>query len=193
MRPLSEATKYVGRQKFIEAVFLATQNNDASATAFWRIWQDLSVPEQKTVPFDDIALAAGVHPNDLMAAAVNAAMVLNTRTSDLVYAAMAPSVVRQMMKSALRISGKHAQVAMLDRHKVLQHGSFLPSPHGQTINVNANAKSEAKSVAAAAVASAHPSVPSFLDDMEDLQPVKERVHRELLEATTQRVIDAEPE
>jgi hypothetical protein len=191
MRPLSEATKFIGRKKFIEAVYLSAQSQDPVGVAFWQIWQTLSDREQNVVPFDEVAMVAGVHPNELMAAAVSAAMLINSQTSEMVYAAFAPRVVRQMMKSATRIGGPHAQIAMLDRHKVLQHGGFLPSPHGQTINVNANANAESKA-AAAAVTSSDASVPSFLDDMEDLHPAKDRVQRRLLERTPpERSVDVD--
>lgn len=192
MQPLSEATKYIGRKKFLESVYLAAQNGDASAIAFWTIWQDLTPREQLYIPFDEIAVAAGVHANELMASAVNAAMILGARTSEMVYAAHAPMVVKQMLKSAQRIGGQHAQVAMLDRHKVLQHGGFLPSPHGQTITVNNTAQSDAKALAAAKT-NEDPSVPSFLEDMDDLEPVKTTVHRGLLEATPQRIVETPDE
>lgn len=192
IQPLSEATKYIGRQKFLESVYLAALNKDATAVAFWKAWEDLTEYEQRHMPFDEVALIAGVHAHELMSAAVSAAMVLGARASEMVYASMQPKVVRQMMKSATRIGGKHAQVAMLDRHKALQHGMapFLPAPHGQTINVNASSKADAKA-AAAAKASNDPSVPDFLDDMDDLDAPKQVVQRRLLTETPNRVVDAD--
>lgn len=189
MQPLSEATKYIGRQRFLEAVLLAAQNGDTNAVAFWRIWEDLAEADKRIVPFDEVALLAGVQAHELMSAAVQAAMLLGARTSEMVYATMQPKVVRQMMKSAMRIGGRHAQVAMLDRHKALQHGAFLPVPHGQTINVNATSTAAAKA-AAAAQANTDPSVPSFLEDMDDIDGPTQDVQRRLLETPT-RVIDAD--
>jgi hypothetical protein len=192
MQPLAEATKYIGRQKFLEAVYLAALNEDKGAVAFWRIWEDLTESEQKIVAFDEVALLAGVAAHELMSSAVGAAMLLGSRTSEMVYATMQPNVVRQMMKSAMRIGGKHAQIAMLDRHKALQHGAFLPVPHGQTINVNATSKADAKA-AAAAEANTHPSVPSFLEDMDDLDAPKQVVQRQLLTETFSRAVDSDPD
>lgn len=191
MQPLGEATKYIGRKKFLEAVYLAALNHDETAIAFWRIWEGLSLEDQRLVPFDEVALLAGVHAHELMSTAVSAAMILGSRTSEMVYASMQPAVVRQMMKSAMRIGGKHAQVAMLDRHKALQHGvgSFLPTPHGQTINVNASSQAAAKA-AAAAQSSNDPSVPSFLEDMDELDGPKSEVQTALIAETPSRTIEA---
>lgn len=191
LRPLSEATKYVGRQKFLEAILLAVQSNDPIAITFWNEWEKLSEYDKRGVVLDEVALLAGVYAHDLMASAVRAATMLGASTSQMIYASMQPSVVRQMMKSAMRIGGKYAQTAMLDRHKILQHGlePFLPAPHGQTINVNASSQAAAKA-AAAAQSNADPSVPSFLEDMGELDAPKVAVQRHL-EATTTRVVDAD--
>jgi hypothetical protein len=190
IQPLAEATKYIGRQKFLEAVYLGALNKDPHALAFWRIWEGITEYEQRKMPFDEVALMAGVHAHELMASAVTAAMVLGAKTSEMVYASMQPKVVRQMMKSAMRIGGKNAQVAMLDRHKALQHGAFLPVPHGQTITVNANSKADAKAAAAAA-ANTDPSVPSFLEDMDDLDGPKQDVQRQLLTDAPVRIVDVD--
>jgi hypothetical protein len=187
---LSEVTAIIGRQTFLDTVSLAAQTDDPCATAFWQTYQSISVADQRDLPFDEIALAAGVPAHELLGAAVRAAMRFGVPTGEMVYAAMAPRVVRQMMTSAMRIGGPDARGAMLDRHKVLQHSAFLPAPHRQTIIVDAPSTADAKS-ATAAVANADASVPSFLEDMASLDDVKREVQRQLIAHAPGRVVDGD--
>jgi len=151
-----------GRERFFELVKRASMDGAPSATAFLTCFATLKASEQKRVVLDDVCVAAGVRPRDLMVAVVSAAMDEGEENSDLIAATTEPDIVRQMAKSAKRIGGQHAHVAMRDRHAILQRQKFLPIPKGTTIHVSASANSFA-----AAAATAEPSVPSFLEDMTD--------------------------
>jgi hypothetical protein len=167
----------VGKESFLQFVLLASINGDESARAWLRSYEVASALG-KLAP-DRICILSGVRPDDLLAAVVKAGVTLGARTSQMVYAALKPKIVKKMAQSALRISGKHAEIAQKDRLAILQHDGFLPTPARMVINNNNTANAESKAAAAAA-ANSEPSVPSFLDDIDSTQAARESVQRTLL-------------
>ena len=161
-----------GRDRFLDYVQLAAAEKNDEAEIFLGIYQELSVIEQLNVSFDDICAAGDIRPSVLMAAVVQAAMEYGQTVADVVAAASHPKIVRQTVKSAMRIGGQFADIAQKDRVILLQKQKFAPVPRGTTVTVNANASANARAAAAAA---SQPSVPSFLDDVGSLQGVKDRI------------------
>lgn len=183
------AVRYIegGRQRFLEVVYQAAQNGDPDAVKWITVFADLRPYEQAKVSFDDICAASGVRPSDLMAIAVSTAMEFGEDVGNLVAASMHPKVVRQMAKSAMRIGGANAEIALKDRIALMQHSRFLPIPRNASMHVNVNASSSANA-AAAAKATTEPSVPSFAEDMSSLIGPKAQVQR-VLEGSVEEPCD----
>jgi hypothetical protein len=171
------AIRYIpgGRKVFLEHVKYAVLNNDPSAMAFWAVYSNLAGRGQRFCNFDDVCVAAGLQPDVLMSAIIGHSMRMKADVSDLVQATLQPQVIQAWGKSAVRISGAHAEIAQKDRTMFLQSAGLVAVPKGASIHLHANATANSQAASAAA---AHPSVPSFLDDVD-------------LENTTQRAIDGQ--
>ena len=178
---LSFTMRYLpgGHDRFLEFVKLAMLNGDPSADAWWKIYADLPTGIRRKANFDDICVAAGIKPSALMAAVVGHGMEAATDMGNLVAAALHPEVIQAAGKSAMRISGPHADIAAEDRKQLLQARGFLPVPKGASIHVHANASSNAQ--AASAIAS-DPSVPKFSSDIAALAVPRADVQRRLAES-----------
>lgn len=165
---LSFATRYIdgGRPRFIEYVQLAMLDNHPAACAWYAVYADLNAYDREHVSLDDVCAASGVRPKDLMSVVVAVAMDYGTDVGNLIAAVTHPEVVRQAAKSAKRIGGDHASIALEDRRMLFQHHNFIPVPRSMAININASA-----SAAAAAAATQEPTVPSFVDDIRRVRQV----------------------
>jgi hypothetical protein len=168
-----------GRDRFLAYIVQATLDGNDVAQRWYAVWSRLNQSQQTVVPFDDVSAAAGIAPSEVASLVVVTGMKHAEDMTQIVKASLTPRIVRQMGKSALRIAGPHAEVAMRDRHLYLQGVGQLPVPRNasMTVNVNANASANAKAAAAAVT---QPSVPTFLADMESLREPKEEVQRALL-------------
>lgn len=175
---LRRAYSYVdgGRTRYLEYLAHAVRDGNQVAIQWWSVFEHLAPYQQEDVPFDDVCVAAGVSPSDLMGVIVSTGMKHEMEVSDIAASALLPGVVHQMAKSARRIGGAHAEVAHKDRIAFLQHHKFVPLPRGTVVTVNASANANAK---AAAAASSEPSVPSFVEDMGSLQGPKSDVQAAL--------------
>ncbi len=164
---LSYTIRYLpgGRGRFLEYVKLAALNGDVAADAWWTVFKDLTKTERDRCSFDDVCVACGITPSKLMAAVITHAMEAQKDAADLVAASFHPGVVEAMGKSAVRITGPHAEIAAEDRRQFLQGRGFLPVPKGNQIHLHANASANSQ---AAAVAAADPATPKFADDIEAL-------------------------
>lgn len=167
-----------GRDKFLDGVQMAASDCQKPAEVFLALYQGLTEPQQAEVSFDDVCAAGGIVPSDLMARVVKAAMDHSLNVGDMTAAAMHPRIVRQTAKSALRIGGKHAEIAQKDRLVMLQKTRFAPVPRGASVTVNTQVSANAKAAAAAA---SQPSVPSFFEDVGSLQGPADQVRRDRLE------------
>ena len=175
---LSFAIRYLpgGRQRFLEFVKLAALNGDPAAELWWRIFADLPQRERVRVNYDDVCKAAGIKPSALIAGIVGHGMEAATDMGNLVAAALHPEVIAAAGKSALRISGPHADIAAEDRKQLLQARGFLPVPKGASIHLHANASANAQ---AAAAASTDPSVPKFSQDIAALAAPRGAVQKQI--------------
>lgn len=191
VQSLSIATRYIdgGRQRFIEFVQMAMLNRLPACEKFWLVYADLLPGERMVVSYDDVCAAAGVRPSELMAEVVSTGMEFGTDVGNLAAAALHPAIVHQTGKSAKRIAGQYADIAMKDRHAMLQARGFLPVPKGAQVHVHASASANAQ---AAAAASADPSVPSFAENMAALTHPRAAVQQQLIEATALDPEDAAP-
>jgi len=161
VQPLSAMTRFVegGRERIVELIQMAVQNNDATATAWWQVYRELPSYTRAIVSFDDICAASNVKPKDLLICLVSTAIDFSQDTGNLVAAILSPKIIAKLAESAERLDGPFAEIAHKDRLAFLQGRSFLPAPKGAVIvNVAANAQ-------AAAAASHEPSVPSFARDL----------------------------
>lgn len=184
LRPISEAASLVGKKRFLEAIYLAVVNGDPAALAWWKAYEGLDEYSRQLqqLIFDEVALSAGVRPDELLKAVVGAAVTLGSRTNELVYAMMSPKVVKAMTQSATRIdplkfSDKVLELGQRDRQAILQGKGFLTTRGGPSININTNASAAA--AAKADAASAEPTVPSFLDDVAALEAPKAAVQQRI--------------
>lgn len=178
---LAQTIRFVpgGRETFIALVQRGARNGDKEALAWWGVYQDLMPVDQKHVELDLVCEASGVSPDRLMAVVVSTAMRAGADAAELVAATTYPSVVRQTVKSALRIGGDHADIAQKDRELLLQHHKFIASPKaGGSVFVNAQANANA-----AAKASTEPSVPSFAQTLNQAMGAHKDVQGEIIDAT----------
>lgn len=185
MQPLAQVIRFVpgGRDAFLGYIQRAARNGDPDATKFWDVFVDLRPLTQQRIDLDAVAEASGVPPDTLVAVAVSTAMRLGADAADLFAAATQPMVVRQTVKSAMRIGGQHAKIAQKDREFVLQHHKWIPTRGTVNVSATANASSQA-----AAAAAAHPSVPTFAESLNSSVHAKQAVQQERA-----RVIDGEVE
>lgn len=182
---ISEATRYVdgGRVRLLDYCKIAVADGNPLAVLWWNAFSEIDPGDQGYVSYDDVCAACGITPSSFLGMIVEAGAQHEMETADLIAISLQPKLVRQMAKSALRISGKHAEVARRDRESLLQQRKFLAAPRGLNVNVNATASANAK---AAAASISEPSVPSFVGDMDDLVAPKADVQRAL-----SAVLDAE--
>jgi len=165
-----------GRNEFLGFVRRAALNHDADAVEWWKVFSDLLPVHQARVNLDDVCEASGITPDKLMAIVVSTAMRAGVDAAEYYAATTHPQVVRQTVKSSLRIAGKHAAIAQKDREFVLQHHKFIPPPGRGGIFVNANANA-----AAAASAQSQPSVPSFADSLGGAMEAHKTIQGELID------------
>lgn len=166
VQSISLATRYLpgGRAKFLAYVQLAALNREnAAIDAWWMVFTSLTEYEQDLVNYDDVCAAAGVKPYEFMAAVVSATMKMGRDAGNLIAATMQDKVIAAAARSAKRIAGANAQIALEDRKTLLQHYGVAPIPKGTSVHVHANASAQA-----AAAAASEPSVPNFAGDLDAL-------------------------
>lgn len=184
MNALAHATRFLpgGRAEFLEGVSRAMLEQLPAATNWWMVYAKLLPSHRLTVSFDDVCIAAGVRPSQLMAEVISCTMEFGQDVGQLTSAAMHPVLVHQLAKSAKRIGGEYADIAQKDRHAFLQARGFLPVPRNVSVAVHANANASAQSTAqsaAVAASAADPSVPSFAATMEALRGVRGSVQKQI--------------
>lgn len=166
-----------GRKTFLGLVQRASRNHDPDAMRWWDAFMDLLPRDQVTVELDLICEASGVAPDRLMAVVVSTAMRFGSDAAELVASTTYPLLIHQTARSAMRIGGKHANIAQRDREIMLQHNKFIPTPGGHG-NVFVNASAQAN---AAAAAQSQPSVPTFSQSLEHAMGARKAVQGELVE------------
>lgn len=163
-----------GRETVLQYIRIAAADGDPHAEVFLHVWDDLKVHEQRVSTLDDVCAAAGVLPVKLVKAIVGSAFESGCDIANLVAATAHPDVVASTVKFAQKLDGVE------DRKMLLQHAGFLPTPKGTTINVGVTANATAM---AAAAASSDSSVPSFLEDMDEIATPVEQVQKQLIAAS----------
>lgn len=183
VQSLSIACRFIegGRVAFIEFMQMAVLNEIDCAKKWWLVFAELTPAERAVVSLDDVCAASGVRPSELMANIVATAMEYGNDVGNLIHASMHPGIVIQGAKSAKRIGGDHAAIALRDREMMFQHAGFLPS--GKTVapvNVNVNNTATASSNAASmAAARATPSLPMFSSTMRSVGRVRHGVQQQI--------------
>jgi hypothetical protein len=163
-RPLTDAVRLIGRDSFLDYVYVAVLNEDESARTWWETYQALSQYDRDTYSLEALCLLAEVPPDRVFGAAMAAGLQLGARMSDLVYGMHQAGMVRRLVDSASFVSHDPATNSR-DRQLFLQHGGFLPtSSGGPTITVQATASAKAASVTTT------PGLPSFLEDVLSVRP-----------------------
>lgn len=184
VQSLSAMTRFIdgGRDRFIEILQMAVLNNEPAAVKWWSVYRELPAFERSRVSFDDVCAASDVKPKDLVVIVISTAYDYHQDVGNLIAAITSPKIVDALTRSAERIDGDYAEVAMKDRHEFLRARGFLPVPKGTSIHVHASANAQA-----AAAASTEPTVPKFSDD---LSAVGQRVS--LVAPTPAFLADAPP-
>lgn len=166
---IANAIRYVpdARNWFIEQVQMAMLNEEEAARRWWLVFGDLSPTQQAAANFDDVCAAAQVRPSELLAMVTFYTLEAQRDMGNVLAGLAHPSIVRQTIKSARRIAGKHAHIALRDREMLHQHRGFVPIPRTAVVNVNASATATAASQARAdqAAAASAPGMPSFAEEM----------------------------
>ena len=178
MSALTDLVRYVhgGRLKFLQMVKQAALNGNEAARQWIDVFARLPISHQRIVVLEDVCETANVSPRDLVAIAVSEAMEFGTSSAEFIAAMTHPKLVARMTKSAMRIGGAYADIALRDRHALMQHHKFIPIPRNASVAVNVSANSSANAAAAAAN-EANPTVPSFSQSMASLEGAKDRVPR----------------
>ncbi len=174
-----------GRDTFLRFVMLAASDGDDDALKFIHAFGELRLLEQQRVSFDLLCLTCGVSPVLLLKSVVGVAFDTGIDTANLVAAAAHPSVVARTIESAQRLD---SEIGAKDRHALLAHHGFVPTPKSATINVNANANASAS---AAAATSADASVPKFLGAAKTAAAARESVQHQLSAPDPDAIIDVD--
>jgi hypothetical protein len=191
-RLLTQTIRYIpgGRKQFLNLIQLALRNQErlgatggapdavpddepaavSPIMTWWAVFAALPKLQQKHVPLDDVCLASGVFPDELVPAIVQVAMQYGTDVADMVAAVAHPDLVHRATKFAKQRDGVE------DRRMLFQHMGFLPVPRGTTIAIRASAQAGASAMAADG-ASNDPSVPSFVQDIESIRAPQRRVQQ----------------
>ena len=154
---------------------LAAMNGNDSAMTWWHVFEKLNQHEKQVVSYDDICAASGISPKNILMAIAGAGYDANCDIANLLASHMHPGVVAASAKAALKGDG------IEDRKLLMQHQGFIPVPKGTSINIHTSAHAQAAAHAQAQSLS-DPSVPSFLDDIDDLGSVTRAVQGEIIEA-----------
>jgi hypothetical protein len=181
---LTLAIRYLegGRATFLQYVTLAATDEDEDAKTFLHVYLDLTKYEQKVVSLDDVCAAAGVSPVKLVKAIVGTAFEHGVDLANLIGAISHPKTVARTVKFAQQKDG------IRDRELLLQHHGFVPTPKGATINIGVTSTSTSQATALSQAT----SVPSFAEDMADLQDSKLGVQHQLIEAQPVEGFDPVP-
>jgi hypothetical protein len=176
---ITMATRYIegGRATVLGYIQLAAMNGNDSAMLWWHAYEGLSKYEQSVVSYDDVCAASGISPKLILMAIAGAGFDANCDIANLLASHLHPRVVEASGKEAITPRG------IEDRKLLMQHQGFIPVPKGTTINISSSAHSQAIAAAHAA-ATSDPSVPSFLNSIEDLGDVNRAVQGEIVEAQT---------
>lgn len=174
---LTLATRYIegGRATVLLYIQLAAMNGNDSAMTWWHVWEHLSKYEQSHVSFDDICASSGIPPKNILMAIAGAGFEANCDIANLLASHMHPKVVEASIKEAQKADG------IEDRKLLMSHSGFIPVPKGSSIVIN-NAPQAIAMAKAQSVSMSDPSVPSFLQDIEDLSPVTHQVQGEVIQA-----------
>lgn len=175
---LAMAVRYLdgGRVRFLQFVELAAEGGDEDAQKFMAVWADLNRPEQLKVALDLVCVSAGVSRVALLKAIVGIAFEHFTDVANLVAAAAHPALVEKTIRSAERLN---SGIGQRDRHALLAHAGFLPTPRGTTVNVHASASALA---GASAHAPQDASLPSFLTSVDGATAARDVVKQQILDA-----------
>jgi hypothetical protein len=176
---ITMATRYIegGRETVLGYIRLAAMNGNDSAMTWWHAYEDLSQYDQLHVSYDDICAATGVQPKAILMAMAGAGFDANCDIANLLSAHLHPSVVVASAKQAVKPNG------IEDRKLLFQHSGFIPVPKGTQITINNSSHAQANAAAAAQATSlSNPSVPSFLQDVDDLGMATKAVQGEIIEA-----------
>lgn len=169
------ATRYIegGRATVLAYIQLAAMNGNDSAMTWWHVFEGLSKYEKSQVSYDDVCAASGIPPKNILMAIAGAGFDANCDIANLISSHLHPKVVEASGKAAMKADG------IEDRKLLMMHQGFIPAPKGASVIINNSAVSNANALAQA---QGNPSVPSFLDDIEDLGPVTKVVQGEIIEA-----------
>lgn len=169
------ATRYIegGRSTVLSYIQLAAMNGNDSAMTWWHVFEKLSKYEQTQVSYDDVCAASGISPKHILMAIAAAGFDANCDIANLLASHLHPKIVNASAKAALKADG------IEDRKLLMQHQGFIPVPKGTSINIHASSQSIA---AAHATSSNDASVPSFLEDVDEIGNTDRVVQGEIVAA-----------
>jgi hypothetical protein len=171
------ATRYIdgGRDTVLSYIHLAAMNGNDSAMTWWHVFEKLNKYEQSVVSYDDVCAASGISPKNILMAIAGAGYEANCDIANLLASHLHPKIVQASARVAQTDAG------IEDRKLMMQHQGFIPVPKGMSININASSHAQA-AASAHAMSSNDSSVPSFLEDVDDIGSTDRIVQGELVEA-----------
>lgn len=116
------------RQRVIDSLRFS---EDPSAIAFLNIYDDLSMADRRSVPFEAVCINGDISPASVLGAALVSAKIVGAQESMLTTAIEHPELVRKTFEYAKSIPGAHA-----DRRMLLEASGYLPNAKGGQVNVN---------------------------------------------------------
>jgi hypothetical protein len=164
-----------GSLRFLRFIQMAADQGDEASVRFMEVFTLERVNNPALLSLDRVAMVANVDPSTLIKSVLTRAFSHMTDVGNLMAAMRHPRVVDAALRSAERID---SSIGQRDRHALLTHAGFLPTPKGATILVNATANA-----AAAADASHDASMPSFLDSVNRATVARDGVQAEVIEAS----------
>ena len=169
-----------GRGAFFGFVHLAAEDGDDDCKKIRACYLELPKIDQVRVSLDYLCLASGVSRTQLLKTIVGVAFDYAIDVGNLVAAASHATLVEHTVESAKRID---SAIGLRDRHALLSHAGFLPTPKASVINISATAQ------AAAQAGAKDPRMPDFLADVTATSAARETVQQQIVIAQDGELVD----
>lgn len=140
MRPIARLTTQLtgGKARFMEFARLAIHIEPGLAPVV-ESYEGLTHWKRAAVSIDELCMYHGIDPIHFIGVVGEAAYKYANNSAILIAALQFPDVIARSVKEALTPEG------FKDRELLAKHAGFIPTPHGQSINIQANAAARADS------------------------------------------------
>jgi len=153
--------------------------DDEDAQAFVRKWDSVSKSDRERLTFEEIAVAAGVHTLELLAAATKALFLENQTISAIIATTSHPEIVRSTIKQAKEPGGHR------DRQMLHDAMGFTPTREGATFITNRVQVANFRGLPGQSIegeeegenpeAHSVPDLPDFDDEIQQMDTIEKRL------------------